>query len=357
MKWLLPAASFILASLSLITLRSIAPELVERQLLYYAVGGLVFFLGARMQFQTWKKISLPAYIVLNITLLSLLIVGTATRNVMRWINLFGGFQIQPSQFAFVIVILFLASQLPRLNWKNWSGLLSWLVIVLIPAGLIFLQPDLGVSITLFAGLMSGLLLMPVKIKQTLLFSLGGLIIGVFIWSALLRPYQKQRIISFFGSEQEQEQELSASYQARQALIAVGSGQFYGRGLGFGTQSHLRFLPERQTDFIFASLAEEWGFVGSLLLIGLYLVIVIYLLIQAQKSDKLDHQLYFLTLGVVTFIQAVVNIGMNLGLLPITGITLPLISYGGSSIVAYLFSLGIAFGLSKHKQPDRFRHIS
>ncbi len=356
MKWLLPAASFILASLSLITLRSIAPELVERQLLYYVVGSLAFYLGAKVQFHTWKKLSQPGYILLNIVLIFLLIIGSSTRNVVRWINLIGGFQLQPSQFAFVICILFLISQLPRLNWKRWSGLLSWLLIILIPAGLIFLQPDLGISITLTAALLSGLILMPIKLRQALILAGGGLIIGFVVWTMLLRPYQKQRITSFFGSEQEQEQELTASYQARQALIAVGSGQLYGRGLGFGTQSHLRFLPERQTDFIFASLAEEWGFIGSLLLISLYLAIIIYLLTQAQKSEKVEHQLYFLSLGLITFIQAVVNIGMNLGLLPITGITLPLISYGGSSIVSYLFALGIAFGLSKHKQPDSFCRI-
>ncbi len=354
MKWLLPAVTFILASLSLITLRSIAPELVERQLLFYFIGAVGFYIAARIQFSTWKKLSLPAYLLLNIVLVLLLIVGSTTRNVVRWINLFGGYQLQPSQFAFVITNLFLISRVGSQNLNKWSGLLGWLAIILIPVVLIFLQPDFGLSLVLLISLASSLLLLPIKFRQLAVLGVSGVIGLLLIWGLLLKPYQKQRLTSFIGNESDQE--LTATYQARQALIAVGSGQIFGRGLGFGVQSHLKFLPERQTDFIFASFAEEWGFVGSLILILLYLIIIVYLLLHAQRAEKTGHQILFLGTAVMTLVQAMVNIGMNLGLMPITGITLPLISYGGSSVVSYLFSLGLAFQLIYQNQSVDFYHI-
>jgi len=157
------------------------------------------------------------------------------------------------------------------------------------------------------------------------------------WSLVLKPYQKQRITSFIKPS---EDTRGASYNANQAMISVGSGQFFGRGLGEGSQSHLRFLPERQTDFIFASIAEEFGFIGSTLIIFLYLILVLFLLRMALTAREKSVILFiFITITVIT-LQTFVNIGMNMGLLPITGITLPLLSYGGSSILTLSGTLGI-----------------
>jgi rod shape determining protein RodA len=282
------------------------------------------------------------------------VLGVRTRGVTGWINFFGDYQFQPSQFALLITSLFLTLKAKNFNWSNWRGLIKWLLIIIFPTLLILAQPDFGISIILLISLGASLLIVPVKLKQLLLLGLVGLITMLLSWSVMLKPYQKQRLTSFIAPDQQEE---DAGYNARQALIAVGSGQIFGRGLGFGVQSHLRFLPARQTDFVFASLAEEWGFIGAMIVIVLYMVLTILLVTQAIKLKEPAYKIYLLCLGIMTFVQVVINIGMNLGLMPITGITLPLISYGGSSIVSYLFSLGIAFQIMQKNKKQASLYIS
>lgn len=354
MHWLIPAISFILSSLSLITLRSIAPELVSKQLLFFGVGFVGFYAAAGIKFQIWQKLSSIGYWLLNLSLIGLLVLGVRTRGVMGWINFFGDYQFQPSQFALLITSLFLTLKAKNFNWNNFRGLVKWLLIIIFPTLLILAQPDFGTSFILLISLGASLLIFPVKLKQLLLLGLVGLITMLLSWSVMLKPYQKQRLTSFIAPDQQEE---DAGYNARQALIAVGSGQIFGRGLGFGVQSHLRFLPERQTDFVFASLAEEWGFIGAMIVIVLYMVLTILLVTQAINLKQPAYKIYLLCLGIMTFVQVVINIGMNLGLMPITGITLPLISYGGSSIVSYLFSLGIAFQIMQKNKKQASLYIS
>jgi rod shape determining protein RodA len=354
MHWLIPAISFILSSLSLITLRSIAPELVSKQLLFFGVGFAGFYVAASIKFQIWQKLSSIGYWLLNLSLIGLLVLGVRTRGVMGWINFFGDYQFQPSQFALLITSLFLTLKAKNFNWNNFRGLVKWLLIIIFPTLLILAQPDFGTSFILLISLGASLLIFPVKLKQLLLLGLVGLITMLLSWSVMLKPYQKQRLTSFIAPDQQEE---DAGYNARQALIAVGSGQIFGRGLGFGVQSHLRFLPERQTDFVFASLAEEWGFIGAMIVIVLYMVLTILLVTQAINLKQPAYKIYLLCLGIMTFVQVVINIGMNLGLMPITGITLPLISYGGSSIVSYLFSLGIAFQIMQKNKKQASLYIS
>lgn len=354
MHWLIPAISFILSSLSLITLRSIAPELVSKQLLFFGVGFVGFYAAAGIKFQIWQKLSSIGYWLLNLSLIGLLVLGVRTRGVMGWINFFGDYQFQPSQFALLITSLFLTLKAKNFNWNNFRGLVKWLLIIIFPTLLILAQPDFGTSFILLISLGASLLIFPVKLKQLLLLGLVGLITMLLSWSVMLKPYQKQRLTSFIAPDQQEE---DAGYNARQALIAVGSGQIFGRGLGFGVQSHLRFLPERQTDFVFASLAEEWGFIGAMIVIVLYMVLTILLVTQAINLKEPAYKIYLLCLGIMTFVQVVINIGMNLGLMPITGITLPLISYGGSSIVSYLFSLGIAFQIMQKNKKQASLYIS
>jgi rod shape determining protein RodA len=354
MHWFIPAISFILSSLSLITLRSIAPELVSKQLLFFGVGFVGFYAAAIIKFQIWQKLSSIGYWLLNLLLIGLLVLGVRTRGVTGWINFFGDYQFQPSQFALLITSLFLTLKAKNFNWSNWRGLIKWLLIIIFPTLLILAQPDFGISIILLISLGASLLIVPVKLKQLLLLGLVGLITMLLSWSVMLKPYQKQRLTSFIAPDQQEE---DAGYNARQALIAVGSGQIFGRGLGFGVQSHLRFLPARQTDFVFASLAEEWGFIGAMIVIVLYMVLTILLVTQAIKLKEPAYKIYLLCLGIMTFVQVVINIGMNLGLMPITGITLPLISYGGSSIVSYLFSLGIAFQIMQKNKKQASLYIS
>lgn len=348
MKWIIPIGCFLLSGVSLVTLRSIAPELMQRQLLYFLVGFALFYFVNKISFQFWKKNSLPFYALILLVLLALLIFGTATRSTMRWIDLPAGFRVQPSQFVSFIVALLLASNWKRYSKKGWRGLLSLMAIILPPVLLVFAQPDFGTSLVILMSLSSLLILMPVTFKQLAIMGASGLVLMFVVWGMLLKPYQRARITGFFSGG---EGELSATYNARQSLIAVGSGELFGRGLGAGVQSHLRFLPERQTDFVFASIAEEWGFVGSALIVFIYLFLMIAL-VHALYTTRTDaKRVLILVLTVNLFIQVAVNIGMNLGLAPITGLTLPLLSYGGSSIISYLFFFGIVFKLIDDRQSN------
>jgi rod shape determining protein RodA len=354
MKWLIPGISLILASLSLISLRSIAPDLVGRQLLFFIIGFVAFYVISFINSTVLKKIASAAHWSLNIILLGLLVVGDTTRGMAGWINLFGGFKIQPSQFAILTTTWFIIAQLSNLKLRSWSGFFKLIGIITLPGLLIFLEPDFGASLVYFVSLGSILFFLNIKFKY--LLSLGAILAAslAVIWLFVLQPYQKLRLTSFTDGYNNQEN--SATYNAQQALIAVGSGQLYGRGLGFGVQSHLKFLPERQTDFIFASIAEEWGFFGSLILVSLYFVLIAILFVQALSIKNIEIQIFVLVVAAMLFVQAGINIGMNLGLLPITGITLPLVSYGGSSILSFLLSLGIVFGQTQIKKNNFKKHI-
>jgi rod shape determining protein RodA len=352
-KWFIPITISILAAVSLITLKSIGPELILRQLLYFSIGSLIFFGVSKFKFSQIVRFSPWLFGVLNLVLVLLLLVGTVTRSTARWIELFGGFKLQPSQFLPLVLVLVIIKYWSRFKLFQFKGLLLLLLLIMLPAGLVFLQPDLGTSLVVVFSSLPVLLLAPVKWKHIGVVILIFVLLGGVGWLFLMRPYQKTRILSFFSS---QTVSLDAEYHARQALIAVGSGEFYGRGLGAGVQSHLRFLPERQTDFVFASIAEEWGFIGSGLIVLLYGVLLSVLLRTAIISDNISHQLFLVSLLTLLLLHITVNIGMNIGLLPITGLTLPFISFGGSSIISFLISLGIAFNILGQQSYQKYKSV-
>ncbi|MBU0579337.1 FtsW/RodA/SpoVE family cell cycle protein [Patescibacteria group bacterium] len=185
--------------------------------------------------------------------------------------------------------------------------------------------------------------------------IGISVIGIiFSWMLVLKPYQKQRITSFINSKQDLQ---GSSYNARQALIAAGSGQLLGKGLGQGVQSHLRFLPERQTDFIFASLAEEFGFIGAIVVISLYVALISFIIITGRKTSSPLALRYCMAIAIMTTMQAGINISMNIGILPITGLTLPLLSYGGSSILSLSFMFAVIQSIANQTQPKAVLHLS
>jgi rod shape determining protein RodA len=251
--------------------------------------------------------------------------------------------------------LFVAFQLKQSNVSNLTGFIKLVLIIGLPGFLILVEPDIGTALVYFLSLSVVFILMKPPLKFLLGLGLMVLLAGAGMWQFGLNQQRKQRLTSFFGGYEQQED--AASYNARQALIAVGSGQLYGRGLGFGVQSHLKFLPERQTDFIFASIAEEWGFVGSSLVVLIYGALCCFLVYLVNKMDQVHHQVFILSQLMMFLVQIGINIGMNLGLVPITGITLPLLSYGGSSLLAVLFSLGLIQALTKELEPVKWKLIS
>lgn len=340
-----------LSLFSLVVLKSISPELVEKQFWFFGIGWLVCWLITRIPERVFQLLIPWSYVILNVLLLILLFTGSSTRGTVGWFELWGGLKFQPSQFAIPISSMFL------LWWhgghtslQGRNGLLG-LGIIGLPALLILLEPDFGTTIVYLVSLGSIVWLLGVR-KREVMAVLGLGIIGLLIsWFLLFKPYQKDRILSFLGQSQSvsgQEIETSASYNSRQALTAVGSGGLWGRGLGQGVQSHLWFLPERQTDFIFASLAEETGFIGSLSVVAAYATLITWLFTTQAQVAKFTG-VYLIGLAVFFFVQAGINIGMNIGLVPITGITLPLLSYGGSSILAVCVAIGVALRQVKNIQ--------
>lgn len=344
--WFLPAIYALFGLMSVLTLSSIAPNLVPRQLIFFITGGFVFQLLSNLKKSTIQRLAPIGYILLIVFLLILPVISLQTRGATRWIDIGGFFIFQPSQLAVPVVAIFLANFVDTHPTSNWKNLLLTLGIISAPAGLILLQPDLGTTLVYLASLSVGLLFTGINLKQVGVILGVALIVTISSWFLVLKPYQKERIYSFVGigsttqSVVLAESQLSAQYNARQSIIAVGSGQFFGRGLGQGSQSHLQFLPERQTDFIFASLTEEFGFIGSLLVLILYIGLFTFLFWFGIQGLSVKKSVYPMTIAGMIMFQSFINIGMNIGLTPITGITLPLLSYGGSSII----SIALAFGL-------------
>lgn len=333
---ILPILFLLFGVVSILILQSIAPGLVGSQLLFFVIGAAGFAGLSAIPMSVLKKLAPLGYVFIVLSLLATLLVGSVTRGSTRWIEL-GPVNYQPSQFAIPALIFFSAWILTRTSLTTLRSFSLVTLLLGIPLGLIFIEPDLDTTIVL--GVSIALVVFVSDIRPAYMFGTIALaILGAMLsWTLLLQPYQKQRILTFSGDSDPQ----GAGYNALQSKIAVGSGQLTGRGLGHGVQSQLRFLPERQTDFIFASLAEETGFVGASFVLIIYVLLIIFLVYILNKSSTPFHR-YILVgmIGVLTF-QVFVNVGMNMGLLPIAGLTLPLISYGGSSVVAFSLLLGIA----------------
>jgi cell division protein FtsW (lipid II flippase) len=350
-KYFLASLLFLLMVLALVTLKSIAPALLNIQLIAYLLGFLLFFLFGRIPFAYWWRLSPYFYWGLNFILLLLLIWGQATRGIVAWIELPFGLRFQPSQLAVPITALFLSAVFKEQTQKSISKVLTWpqliriLGIILLPGILINLQPDFGTAMVYFAALLTFLFFNRLGWQRIVAFISLIVVTALFAWFFVLADYQKSRFTSFLffisperSLSSDFRQESSAAYNARQSVIAVGAGQFWGQGVGQGTQSHLKFLPERQTDFIFASFVEEWGFLGSLLILTIYFSLLAFILYIVYFEENRGKQLYALSIFMMFLVQTFINIGMNLALLPITGITLPFLSYGGSSVLALFFSL-------------------
>jgi rod shape determining protein RodA len=332
-----------LLSIGILVIFSSSPELAGQQFIFAVAGFLFYFLIAKLNYEAFRTLTKPLYFLTLILLLLVFILGFETRGSIRWIPL-GIFNIQPSEFAKPVIILLLADFWSR-NRPSWLNLFKSFLYLLFPVLLIFKQPDLGTAITILAVALGMLFLARVSYKKVLmLFSVLLLILPLF-WFGL-HDYQRQRITSFLSPGSDP---LGQGYNVIQSTIAVGSGQLLGRGLGHGTQSRLQFLPEFRTDFIFAAISEELGFVGSILILVIYFGLVMYCFKISSEAKDIFGVLMAGGVGINILFQTIVNIGMNIGLLPITGITLPLISYGGSSLLATLISLGFVTSVAKKRR--------
>jgi len=334
--WLLLPA-MCLSLLGLLILRSIVPELLANQLLFFAVFVIIFILFSLVDYRIIFSLHLLVFIVSLVFLVLPFFFGVPSRGAVRWLQL-GNFSLQPSEvvkpFLLVTFVIIATSQLPR-------KILLLILALAAPLLIIFLQPDLGSAIVLFVGWFT-IFLSLVPPYKFLPLGLVGLLLFFPAYKYILKDYQRQRLMTYVNPYADP---LGQGYHIIQSLIAVGSGGLFGRGLGHGTQSQLRFLPEHHTDFIFASLAEELGFAGSLVVIILLLSLLWRIYRISQQTSDPKAALFCLSAASLLAFQAAVNIGMNSGLVPITGITLPFLSYGGSSLLSLAITLGLIHSIS------------
>jgi rod shape determining protein RodA len=338
----------ILAALSLLILHSVVPDIAKTQALYFALGLGLMIVISRIDYHLYHFSPWPWFGIAVIALILTMVIGENIRGSTRWIDV-GPLRFQTSEFIKPIILLYLSTWLAQSPALKFKDLLVKSAVTLIPIFLIFIEPDLGTALVIAALYSTLIVASGTPIRYLAVFALAFVLI-LPLGYASLRDYQKNRIASFLNPSQDP---LGTGYNANQAMIAVGSGQWFGRGLGQGTQSHLRFLPERHTDFVFAATVEELGFAGGLLMLGAYGWLAYGLLGLAKSADNDSGSLIVLgTLGLIVT-QVAVNTGMNMGLLPITGITLPFVSAGGSSVLSLCILLGLCLSVGRarsHRRP-------
>ncbi|MDN3513361.1 MAG: rod shape-determining protein RodA [Candidatus Brocadia sp.] len=324
-------------------------KFVFKQLVWILMGFTLFFTLLYFDYLLFAHYAYIIYACVLLLLILLLSLGGSVKGSQRWFSI-GSFSIQPSEFMKIILVLTLSR---FLRYKKYGlGLFDIgvsVLLTLIPMALIMKQPDLGTALVLVPILFSLLYTAGIRFYHLLIFVGAGLAVSPLLWMFLLKSYQKLRIIGFLWPEKTED--WGAGYHRLQSLIAIGSGGLLGAGWGNGTQNQMKFLPERHTDFIFAVIAEEWGFLRACCVLLLYIVFITCGIGIARNTREPCGRL--IAVGLVTMFatQIVVNIGMTLGIAPIVGITLPFVSYGGSSMLTSFIALSIIFNIKMRSKID------
>ena len=315
--------------------------LAARQALWVAVGIAAMVAATLFDYRTLLKFSLGLYLVTLVPLVYLLLFGERIANVRSWIRV-GGLQFQPAELAKIATALLVAYMFENEDDAKLKAatLVKLAAIVGTPFLLTFLQPDLGLALTFLPIALVGLFFGGLPWRGWVAIALIFAVVAGAGWF-LLKEYQRQRIGTFLNPDTDM---LGAGYQVRQSKIAVGSGGFSGKGYGSGTQSQLRFLPVQHADFILAVIAEEWGFLGVLIVLGLFVSLILRCVTLASVARDRGGVFLILALASVIFFSVVINASMMIGLLPITGIPLPLVSYGGSSVATTFTAIGLILGV-------------
>jgi rod shape determining protein RodA len=311
-----------------------------RQSIWILISVILFFVASSIDWRLLRRtrVLVTIFTFVVFMLLLLFVVGHVSKGAESWFKL-GFFALQPSDPAKFITILMLAKYFSRrhIEIANIRHILVSGAYVFFIFILVFFEPDFGGAVTIFLLWIGMLLVSGVSKKHLLVVAAICLVAVGGLWLFVFKPYQKDRILNFIHPL---ENIHSTGYNAYQSTIAVGSGQVLGKGIGQGSQSKLLFLPEFQTDFIFAAFAEEWGFVGSVLLLIIFSALLFRIIDNAHNNSSNFESLFGLGLAVLFVVHILIHVGMNMGVLPVTGITLPFMSYGGSHLVTEWFSLGI-----------------
>ncbi len=318
---------------------------LRKQTIALGLGFALFFLLAQTNYQTFRRLTKPLGFGAILILIAVLIFGTTIRGTRGWFSI-SGFSLQPVELVKIILPLLLAKHFSDYAFRiDGKVVVKGFAPVALLALLVLFQPDFGSALLLIAVYAGLLVVSGIPRRSIFALAAAGAVAAIAIWLSVLAPYQKERVLTFINPHRDP---LGRGYNLAQSIIAVGSGQWFGRGLGSGTQSQLRFLPESQTDFLFAVLAEELGFVFVVVTVILYGIIMERSLRLARQAE--DNFTSFLVVGctLTIMIQAVANMAMNVGLLPVAGVPLPLISYGGSSLIATYGLLGLIQSVALHR---------
>lgn len=330
----------ILLILSVFVLNSIAPNLFPLYFLFIGLAVFAFIFFSQVGFEITSLFSKQFYIASIVLLLTTVLIGRVTRGTIRWIPI-GLLSLQPAELVRPFLLLFFANYLTQTK-VTFKKFLYALIFLAIPTILILIQPSLGVSILTVVGFLGVLLASNFNKKYIVAGSLVVLATMPIFWK-IMAPYQQQRILSFLSPTTDP---LGAGYNSLQSTIAAGAGKIFGRGLGRGIQTQLAFLPEKQTDFIFAATAEELGFVGAGLMLVATFTILFRLTRFMENSVNPAGRAYISGLFLTYLLQVFIHVGMNLGMLPVTGLPFPLVSAGGSSLLSTMIALGLAVGAKK-----------
>lgn len=350
--WILLLCVFLLVAMGLAAIYSIDLSrgtgllFFRKQVLAVSIGTAAFIIASLLQYSLFRSYAKVIYAFSFLLLIAVLFFGTNIRGSRSWFT-FNGFSFQPLELAKVGLILMLAYVVYHFG-RRFERPLFFIgtgILTLLLMAAIMVARDLGSSLIVGMIWLGIMLLVGARRLHLVILIAAVLVVGVIGWRFLLHEYQRDRLRNFIHPEQNA---LTTGYNATQAMIAVGAGQWFGRGLGFGSQSQLRFLPEAQTDFIFSVIAEELGFVGVLVLMALFLVMLWRLTRIIRQSSNDFCSVTVSGIAILFLTQMLVNVGANIGLLPITGVTLPFVSYGGSSIVINLFLVGVAESMVERK---------
>jgi rod shape determining protein RodA len=355
LDWALPVLAALIATVGVAALYSTAGGRFEpwagRHAIRAGVGLALMLAVGLVPMKVWLRTAYPVYVAVVLMLMAVPLVGVSQLGARRWLGA-GDISIQPAELMKIALVLALARYYhwltpERISHPLWVALP--LVLIAMPAALVLKQPDLGTALLVLAV---GLGVMFLAGIRPLYFVCGAglsVVLGHFVWPHL-KEYQQRRLLTFLEPDRDP---LGAGYHIAQSKIALGSGGLNGRGFLGGTQSQLNFLPEKHTDFIFTMFAEETGFVGALGLMALYAALIGYLLVMAWRARTTFARLVTSGVAVVVALHVTVNIGMVIGLLPVVGVPLPLVSYGGTSLLTLMFGLGLALSSGLHRS-ERLR---
>ncbi len=339
--WFLIIPVLILVLLSLVTLFSLNVSFFNGQVILFILSIFAFLFFSQSNYKTASVFAKPIYIVSIIALIFVLILGIESRGAVRWVEILG-FRLQFSEVLKPFLVISLASYLSQIKVFNARSFINIFLLLTPIFFLIFFQPDLGNALLYGIVVFLAVIYLGFPIRYFLISALPFVLLIPVFWN-FLHDYQRQRVLTFLNPSSDP---LGTSYNAIQSIIAVGSGMIMGKGIGQGSQSSLRFLPERQTDFIFATISEQLGMIGVIIVLVCFAVLL-YRILQIFLNTNDNFCKTFCAIVFFTFlIQIFVNIGMNVGLLPIVGVTLPFVSYGGSSLVSNFIFLGLLNSINK-----------